>query len=157
MKAIFCTLVLILLLLLCSAPSLSAQTYIFGQLQLPVGTWPEAIATGDFNNDGILDMVVVNMSDNSVSVLLGKPNGTFQPQIVYPVGTQPLFVAVGDFNGDGNLDLAVANENCAGDPFNAQSCGPVRSAFSWEMATEPSSRTSTMTSARNQYGWQLLT
>jgi hypothetical protein len=123
MKAIFCTLVLILLLLLCSAPSLSAETYIFGQLQLPVGTWPEAIATGDFNNDGILDMVVVNMSDNSVSVLLGKPNGTFQPQIVYPVGTQPLFVAVGDFNGDGNLDLAVANENCAGDPFNAQSCG----------------------------------
>jgi len=90
----------------------SAQTYIFGRADFAVGGAPIAIAKGDFNNDGILDLVVANSYDDTVSVLLGKSNGTFAPQTTYGTGPEPVSVAVGDFNGDGNLDIAVTNGNC---------------------------------------------
>jgi hypothetical protein len=75
-----------------------------------VGTQPYAVAEGDFNGDGHLDLVTANDGSNTVSVLLGRGDGTFAPQVTYPVGNSPLSVAVGDFTGDGHLDLAVAND-----------------------------------------------
>jgi hypothetical protein len=53
--------------------------------------------------------VVVNYVTNSVSVLLGNGDGTFQSPVDYNVGSFPRFVVVSDFNLDGNLDLAVSN------------------------------------------------
>ena len=46
-------------------------------------------------------------SDNTVSVLLGNGDGTFQPQVTYAVGRAPDAIVTGDFNGDGRTDLAV--------------------------------------------------
>src|SRR5207253_3202005 len=48
---------------------------------------------------------------NTVSVLLGNGDGTFQAAQAFGAGTNPASVAVGDFNGDGMPDLAVANFN----------------------------------------------
>src|SRR2546423_9961294 len=59
--------------------------------------------------DGKLDVAVANYTDNTVSVLLGKGDGTFQQQVTFGVTFQPVSVAVGDFDHDGRLDLAVAN------------------------------------------------
>ena len=86
----------------------TAQTF---QAQTPYGTGggPESAATGDFNADGIPDVAVANFNDNTVSVLLGRGDGTFQPQMAYGTGAGPTSVATGDFNGDGMPDLAVAN------------------------------------------------
>jgi hypothetical protein len=89
--------------------------------QLSVGNNPQAIVTGDLNNDGIPDIVVVNSSDNTVSVLLGTgsivANGNlFMPQVTYATGgTTPTAVAIADMNGDGVPDLIVANytSDCA--------------------------------------------
>lgn len=72
-------------------------------------TDPHSVAAGDFNGDGIPDIVVANYATNTVSVLLGVGNGTFQGHIDAPVGSEPSSVAVGDFNGDGMLDLVVTN------------------------------------------------
>jgi hypothetical protein len=89
------------------------QTYIFGRTDLTVGPGAFAAATGDFNGDGIVDIVSVNQGDNTVSVLLGNLAGGFNPQVTYPTGPAPTAAVVGDFNNDGNLDLAVTDGNCA--------------------------------------------
>jgi hypothetical protein len=69
---------------------------------------------GDFNGDGKLDLAVANRgtfpyTNSSVSILLGKGDGTFLPPVNYAAGIHPSSVAVGDFNGDGKLDLAVVS------------------------------------------------
>ena len=65
---------------------------------------------GDFTGDGRTDLAVANFDDNTVSVLLGNGDGTFQPQVTYAVGSDPGAIVAGDFTGDGRTDLAVANE-----------------------------------------------
>ena len=73
------------------------------------GTVLSSVAVGDFNGDGKADLAVANDGSDTVSVLLGNGNGTFQAAVNYGAGTDPRSVAVGDFNGDGKADLAVAN------------------------------------------------
>jgi tRNA A-37 threonylcarbamoyl transferase component Bud32 len=80
------------------------------QATYPVGFKPYAVAVGDFNGDGKLDLVVSNIADNTVSLLLGNGDGTFQPAVNLRTQAEPHGVAVGDFNGDGKLDFAVANK-----------------------------------------------
>jgi Ca2+-binding RTX toxin-like protein len=78
-----------------------------------VGVLPSQLATGDFNDDGNLDLVVASAAPNgiSASVLLGQGNGTFSlaPQVTN-AGDTPQAVAVGDFNGDTISDLAFADD-----------------------------------------------
>ena len=66
----------------------------------------------DFNHDGNLDILTANSRANpaTISLLLGKGDGTFLPETEMPVLTKDAasFVTVGDFNHDGNPDLALA-------------------------------------------------
>ncbi|UAJ72940.1 VCBS repeat-containing protein [Synechocystis sp. PCC 7339] len=77
------------------------------------GTNPFAIAEGDFNNDGNLDLVTANRNNNSVSVLIGDGSGGFTPTN-FNAGTNPIDVTLGDFDNDGNLDIATAKDSGAG-------------------------------------------
>ena len=72
------------------------------------GVGPQALVNGDFNNDAVLDLAVTNYGTESVSVLLGNSDGTFQSAINSPVGHSAGPLAAGDFNADGKLDLATA-------------------------------------------------
>src|SRR5436309_2917389 len=86
-----------------------AQTVSFtSQGDSAVGPHPQWVAVGDFNRDGKQDLAVANAGSNTVSVLLGNGDGTFQAARTFPAGgSGPASVAVGDFNGDGRQDLAV--------------------------------------------------
>ena len=93
-----------------------------GPLDVSVGTEPTAMAAGEFNGDGILDLAVTDDS-GTVGVLLGYGSGNFQSQVSYAAGKYPLGVSVGDFNNDGKMDLAIADE--CGDPACAYGAGAI--------------------------------
>src|ERR1700674_50234 len=81
-------------------------------MNYPVTAYPTSIAVADFNRDGHLDLAVANggaESGNSVSVLLGKGDGTFQPKADYAVGYDPRAITAADLNGDGSMDIATAD------------------------------------------------
>lgn len=80
---------------------------------LGMGSQPAALAVADVNADGHLDVVTANYGTNTVGVLLGTGNGSFQPVVTYATGpsSYPLGVAVGDVTGDGYLDIVSANGN----------------------------------------------
>ena len=73
------------------------------------GTKPAAVAVGDVNRDGKLDLAVANTTSENVSILLGYGNGTFHAPTNFGVGHAPAAIAIADLSGDGKLDLAVAN------------------------------------------------
>jgi hypothetical protein len=82
----------------------------------PVTQNPVAVATGDFNGDGRLDLAVASPGTfgyptDTVSVLVGNGDGTFQPAQIVFTGLEPHSLAVGDFNGDGKLDLVVVDNS----------------------------------------------
>jgi hypothetical protein len=85
-------------------PSLGLNRIDFATDQLPF-----TVVTGDFNRDGNLDLATVNILLSTVSVLLGKGDGTFQPHVEYLVGSTQFGMVTADFNRDGKLDFAVPN------------------------------------------------
>jgi FG-GAP-like repeat len=114
------------------------------------GSFPIAIAVGDFNGDGNLDLAITNLPRNilcdlssltgnicsAVTILLGDGHGSFQAaNNIDPGGHLPTSVAVGDFNGDGHPDLVVTNFNdssvsillgdSSGTHFNQASNSPI--------------------------------
>lgn len=71
---------------------------------------PSAVVTGDFNMDGHIDIAVADSANNTVDILLGNGDGTFQAAVSYPTGSTPVALVAQDFDGDGQPDLAVVNQ-----------------------------------------------
>jgi hypothetical protein len=93
-------------------------------LLFPAGAGPSSVAVGDVNGDSIPDLIVADTLSNTVSVLLGNGDGTFQAPRQYAVGAfrtpnplgsefkLPAFrrkVVLADLNHDGKLDIVVTN------------------------------------------------
>jgi hypothetical protein len=71
-----------------------------------------SLAVGDFNGDGLPDVALntLGAANSAVEVLLGKGDGSFQPNHpILPVGQSPFSLAVGDLDGNGTLDVVTAN------------------------------------------------
>jgi hypothetical protein len=76
---------------------------------------PNELVTGDFNNDGKLDVLVMD-SNGDAQVCFGDGLGGFSPASVFYITQNSEWAAVGDFNGDGKLDIVSAGED-GGTPF----------------------------------------
>jgi hypothetical protein len=79
---------------------------------------PQLVQVGDFDNDGIADVVVADsivppsgaltLTTGRIEILRSLPGGGFAPGEPI-VGADIRSLTVGDWNGDGNLDAAVPN------------------------------------------------
>jgi len=75
----------------------------------PIGHQASPNEPGDLNNDGKADAVTANVGSNSVSIVLGRGDGTFNPQQEVGVGGSPHGIAILDADGDGDPDIVTAN------------------------------------------------
>lgn len=81
-----------------------------------------AIASGDFNHDGKIDLAVADPVDNQVIILFSNGDGSFtvESRITVP---DPQKIVVADFNGDGAADLAVLSGQSPGSIYVALNSG----------------------------------
>jgi hypothetical protein len=84
----------------------AAVSYSAGAL----GIGSQAIAVGDVDNDGRLDVAVANRTASTVSVLLGNGAGGLGAPTAYAMGTTTHDVELGDLDADGDLDLVTVGQ-----------------------------------------------
>jgi len=89
----------------------------------PIGIQTQAVAAGDFNSDGKMDLVVtLNSPQFSLALLTGTGTGNFNAPTFFPntSGFDSPAIAATDLNGDGKLDLVVMhNIACFSAPCRA--------------------------------------
>jgi hypothetical protein len=108
-----------------------SSTFLNGLAQA-TGSSPQGILLADFNNDERADLAVANRNDNSVTVMIGKGDGTFAAPITLVTVPAPALLVRGDVNRDGNADLVVSTTSGSlqvfyGDGVGGFSAGPISS------------------------------
>jgi cysteine-rich repeat protein len=70
---------------------------------------PTAVVSGDFDEDGIIDLAVTDSNRGGVSTFRGLGAGSFSPrvQIAATAGLGPGDILAADFDRDGHVDLAI--------------------------------------------------
>ena len=96
-----------------SAKATAAECGIsFGDsIQTSSGRVPCQTATADLDGDGHMDVVTGNCTSLDLSVLYGRGDGSFDPEIRIPLGVRSGGVAIADLDEDGFPDVFATAEN----------------------------------------------
>ncbi len=68
---------------------------------------------GDFNEDGVVDLVYGPAGENTVGIVVGNGAGGFGAPTLMTIPGSPDAGAVADFNNDGHLDVAITSQDVA--------------------------------------------
>ncbi|MFN7992483.1 MAG: VCBS repeat-containing protein [Bryobacteraceae bacterium] len=105
---VYATALALLLTTVLSAAAQSVPTFLAPEVYPVPGA--SMVAVGDFNRDGLPDIVTAN-GLLGISLLLRNVDATFQPAqglvVLGPNHPSYNYVVVGDFNNDRKLDIAV--------------------------------------------------
>lgn len=80
---------------------------------------PTSIVSGAFNRDNIPDLATCEIDGDTVTLILGKVDGSFDikttslrvPGTPAATDADPRSISFADFNGDGNIDFVTANHD----------------------------------------------
>jgi hypothetical protein len=83
------------------------MTLIYQSERYSTGLNPKSFIINDFNRDYIPDLAVTNFGDDTLGLMFGNGDGTFQSQQTYSTGngSKPWGITAHDFNNDTFLDL----------------------------------------------------
>lgn len=76
-------------------------------------TRPVAVAVGDFNHDGCLDVITANDATSSANMLMGNGTGALGTATSISSGNPARAIVTADFDADGYIDLAVVRDGAA--------------------------------------------
>ena len=85
-------------------------------ITIPLGNstlFSHDLAVADLNEDGRMDIVVVDWVSNIIDVMLGTGGGAFGPISRIPSADAPYSVELVDLNGDHHLDIVSGNRSGA--------------------------------------------
>jgi FG-GAP-like repeat len=74
------------------------------------GLYAQGLAVGDFENDGRVDVAVINSGSANVTIMSNNGTGEFNLTSTIGINGNPTSIAAADFNGDGILDLAIVDD-----------------------------------------------
>ena len=74
---------------------------------LRIGSNHNDVAVGDFDADGKMDLITPNYYGASLSIAVGRGDGTFSTGPYLTVNSGPVCLRVDDFDGDSKADVAV--------------------------------------------------
>ena len=87
------------------------------KVDFTVGQAPDDVAVSDMDGDGKPDLLVANVSSNTVSVFRNTSTSgsitasSFASRVDFTTGTSPQNVAIADIDGDSKPDMVVTNAN----------------------------------------------
>ena len=67
------------------------------------------VRAADFNGDGNQDVLTANLGTSTLSLFLGKGDGTFKKDQLIDAGKNGAFLSVADFDSDGDQDFAITH------------------------------------------------
>jgi len=74
-----------------------------------VGDTPSPSEAQDFNFDGLADLCTADIQSDTISILLGNGDGTYQPAQTLNAGNAPRGITTLDVDGDGDIDIVSTN------------------------------------------------
>jgi hypothetical protein len=95
----------------------SGQISFASKVDFATAQSPRAVAVADIDGDGKLDVVVTNLSANTVSVFRNTSSLTaisFASKLDFTTATQPAGISVSDLDKDGKPDLVINTINMEG-------------------------------------------
>lgn len=72
---------------------------------------PHYINYADFNQDGYVDMLILNYYSSSMTLMLNDGNGSFNISDTIETYAYPKYPVIDDFNNDGRLDFAQSHSS----------------------------------------------